>query len=160
MSSEKAARGWSRDQTGRATAVAVVVGADSHSLFVEAVDNRILIVALDNQYIVPACGFVGSLRRGYPPGRRAAGRTRRVDNRQAGTAPEPVAGTVAAAAAAIVAAGRIVECTRWDLCLRNWRVAVAAAVASQRSIAGTRDLEEGIQHLCLESEKRRWRCDL
>jgi hypothetical protein len=66
--------------------------------------------------------------------------------------PASVSGT--AAAAAIVIAGRIVECIRWDLYLRNRRaVAAAAAVASQQSIVVMKDREEEIRHLCLGSEK-------
>lgn len=75
-----------------------------------------------------------------------------------------VAGAVVAGAAAIVVAGRTAGCIRWDLHLRNRStdaaVVVAAAAASQRSIGETTDQEEEIQHLCLGSGKRHWRCDL
>lgn len=174
MTLERAVRGWSKDQTGRAAAVAGAgaAAADSHSRFVGAVDSHILIVALGNQYIVLVLvlvgGVVGSLWRGYPLG-RIAGRTRRFDNWQVGTMPAPVsgmvvAGAVVAGAAAIVVAGRTAGCIRWDLHLRNRStdaaVVVAAAAASQRSIGETTDQEEEIQHLCLGNGKRRWRCDL
>jgi len=67
---------------------------------------------------------------------------------------------VVAAAVAIVTAGCTVECIQWDLRLRNQLVVAAVAVveANQGSIAGTE--EEEIRHLCLGSEKRRWRSDL
>jgi len=158
VTSERAVRGWSRDQTERATAA--VVAADRHRRIVGVVGNRILmIVALGNQCIVLACGIVGSL---WGIGRRAADRTRRVDNWQTGTVPASVSGTVAAAI--VVVAGRIVECIRWDLYLRNRSTVAAAAaavaVASQRSIVVRKDQEEEIRHLCLGSEKRHCRCDL
>lgn len=156
--SERAVRGWSRDQTGQV--IAAVAAADSHTrvvvVVVGAVDSHILIVALGNQYIVLACGVVGSLWLGYPLG-RAADRTRRVDNWQTDTMPAPVGGIAAAAVA-----GHTAGCIRWDLCLRNRSTAAAAAAvaASQRSIAVTREREEAIRHLGLGSEKRRWLCDL
>ena len=165
-SSERAGRGWSRDQTGRAIAAAVVA-ADRNSRFVGAVGNYILIVAWGNQYIGLAHRVVGIPWQGYP---LAAGGTARFDSWQTDTTPVSVNGTAAAAAAAvvaaIVAAGCIAESIRWDLYLQNRSTvavvvvaAAAAAVASQRSIVMMKEREE-IRHLCLGSEKRRWRCDL
>ena len=117
-SGRAAARGWRRDQIGRAAgaAAAVAAAADSHRRFVGAVvGRRIRVVAWGNRCTALACGFEGSQWLGNPLGRRTAGRTRGFDSWQASGTVATVRGTAAAVvaaavAAAIVVAGRIVEC--------------------------------------------------